>query len=210
MDISNLKYDQNGLIPAVVQDFFTGKMLMLAYMNEESLEISLKEKATCFWSRSRQELWRKGETSGNKQHIVSIAADCDSDSLLVKVIPDGPACHTGEVSCFFNELYSDSERMDFTLHDLYALLKGRKDTMPEGSYTTYLFREGVDKILKKIGEETTEVVIAAKNNDQELIYEISDLCYHTLVLMVEKGITLRDIYTELAGRQIVDKKEKQK
>ena len=208
--IDSLKFDDKGLIPAVVQDFFTGEVLTVAYMNRESLNITLKEKTTCFWSRSRQELWRKGETSGNRQHIVSIKADCDCDALVVRVIKDGPACHTGAESCFFNLLYADDERSDFSTDALYDLIAGRKTTMQEGSYTTYLFQKGLDKILKKVGEESTEVIIgAAKQSKEETIYEISDLAYHILVLMVEMGISPDDIRKELDSRHVIDHKVKQ-
>ena len=207
--INSLKFDANGLIPAVVQDHFTGKVLTVAYMNRESLEISMREGMTCFWSRSRQELWRKGETSGNRQHIVSITADCDRDALVVRVIKDGPACHLGTDSCF-NEKIFESETPEFSLDGLYEMLVGRKVEGKEGSYTTYLFSKGKEKILKKVGEECTEVVIGAmKDSKDETIYEISDLAYHVLVLMIEMGISLNDIRTELASRHIVDKKVKQ-
>lgn len=210
IDINTLKFDENGLIPAIVQEASTGRVLTLAYMNRESLEISIREQATCFWSRSRQELWRKGETSGNTQRIVSITADCDGDALVVKVVKAGPACHTGEESCFFQPVWEAEQSGEFSIDNLYALLQGRKRDKPEGSYTTYLFEKGDDKILKKVGEECTEVVIAAKNNDNaELVYEIADLCYHTMVLMVQKGISVDDIRAELASRHIVDKKVKQ-
>lgn len=210
INIDTLKFDKDGLIPAVVQDFFTGRVLTLAYMNRASLEISLRERATCFWSRSRGELWRKGETSGNTQRIVAITADCDRDALVVEVIKAGPACHTGSESCFFEPIYRDEEARKFSIDELYALLEGRKRDKPEGSYTTYLFAKGDDKILKKVGEECTEVVIAAKNNDNaELVYEIADLCYHTMVLMVQKGIGLDVVRAELDSRHIVDKKVKQ-
>ena len=209
--IENLKFDDKGLIPAIVIDYYTKEVLTLAYMNKESLNISIKEEKTCFYSRSRQELWRKGETSGNYQHIQSIKSDCDNDALIVEVIKDGPACHTGKESCFFNEVYSKEDYKDFSIDKLYALIKGRKTNQTEGSYTTYLFNSGIDKILKKVGEECTEVIIGAKNDSKkETIYEISDLLYHTLVLMVEKGITINDIKEELASRSIIDKKEKQK
>ncbi len=208
-DINSLKFDKDGLIPAVVQDFYTKEVLTVAYMNRESLEISLKEKKTCFFSRSRQELWRKGETSGNFQHIVSIVADCDKDSLTVQVIKDGPACHTGSESCFFNPVYKDEDTEEFSIDGLYALLQGRKKELPEGSYTTYLFSKGMDKILKKIGEESTEVIIGAKNSREEAVYEIADLTYHVMVLMVEMGISLDDIRKELAGRHVIDHKVKQ-
>ena len=205
----NLKFDEKGLIPAVVQDHFTGKVLTVAYMNRESLEISMREGMTCFWSRSRQELWRKGETSGNRQHIVSITADCDRDALVVRVIKDGPACHLGTDSCF-NEKIFESDTAEFSLDGLYEMLVGRKVEGKEGSYTTYLFSKGKEKILKKVGEECTEVVIGAmKDSREETIYEISDLAYHVLVLMIEMGISLNDIRKELASRHIVDKKIKQ-
>lgn len=208
--ISKLKFDEKGLIPAVVQDFYTKQVLTVAYMNEESLKISIEEKMTCFWSRSRQELWRKGETSGNRQHIVSITADCDCDALVVSVIKDGPACHTGSESCFYEALYADDERSEFSLDGLYSLLLGRKQNMPEGSYTTYLFSKGTEKILKKVGEESSEVLIGAMKNDKsETIYEISDLAYHVLVLMVQMGITVNDIRDELGSRHVIDKKVKQ-
>lgn len=207
--INTLKFDEKGLIPAVVQDHFTGKVLTVAYMNRESLEISMREGMTCFWSRSRQELWRKGETSGNRQHIVSITADCDRDALVVRVIKDGPACHLGTDSCFNDKIF-ESETPEFSLDGLYEMLVGRKVEGKEGSYTTYLFSKGKEKILKKVGEECTEVVIGAmKDSKEETIYEISDLAYHVLVLMIEMGISLNDIRTELASRHIVDKKIKQ-
>lgn len=208
--ISKLKFDDKGLIPAVVQDFYTGEVLTVAYMNKESLKISLEEKMTCFFSRSRQELWRKGETSGHRQHIVSIKADCDYDALVVKVIKDGPACHTGNNTCFFNLIYKSAEQNDFSIDALYKLIEGRKTEMKEGSYTTYLFTKGIDKIMKKVGEECTEVIIgAAKNSKEETIYEISDLAYHILVLMVEMGISLDDIRKELDSRHVIDHKVKQ-
>lgn len=206
--LEKLKFDEKGLIPAVVQDFYTGEVLTVAYMNRESLEITLNEKTTCFYSRSRQELWRKGETSGNRQHVVNIKADCDFDALVVKVIKDGPACHTGEESCFFNSLFGEDTA--FSLDGLYQLIMNRKIEQTEGSYTTYLFQKGKEKILKKIGEESCEVVIGAmKNSKEETIYEISDLAYHILVLMAEMGITVANIKTELASRHVVDKKVKQ-
>ncbi len=208
--IDKLKFDKNGLIPVVVQDFFTDEVLTLAYMNRESLGISIEEKTTCFYSRSRQTLWRKGETSGNKQHIVRIKADCDFDALVVKVIKEGPACHTGAESCFFNLLYDDDTNPEFTVDKLYDLIKGRKTNPKEGSYTSYLFEKGLDKILKKVGEESTEVIIgAAKHSEKETIFEISDVTYHLLVLMVEMGISPDDIRKELASRHIVDHKVKQ-
>ena len=210
-DITKLKFDDKGLIPAIVIDDESGKLLTLAYMNEESLRISLEEKKTCFWSRSRQELWRKGETSGNFQHIVSITADCDLDALEVRVRKDGPACHTGSESCFFNEVFvNDGEPAAFTYEGLYGLLEGRKSSPKEGSYTSYLFDKGIDKILKKVGEECTEVIIAGKADDKrETVYEIADLAYHVMVLMVEMGISPDDIKKELASRHVIDKKVKQ-
>ena len=209
MDINTLKFDEKGLIPAIVVDAETKKVLTLAYMNKESLDISLREGKTCFWSRSRQELWRKGETSGNYQYIQSITADCDSDALVVMVKKDGPACHTGKDSCFNNTFFGDAP-VNFSVTSLYKKLLGRKEQMPEGSYTTYLFEKGIDKILKKIGEESTEVIVAAKGNDKkETIYELADLMYHSLVLMVEMGITVEDVECELASRDIIEHKVKQ-
>ena len=205
-----LKFDENGLIPAIVQDYYTKEVLTLAYMNEESLKISLKEKRTCFYSRSRQTLWRKGETSGNVQHIVSIKADCDQDALVIEVIKDGPACHTGANSCFFNPVYEDPDATPFSIDELYDLLVGRKTEKKEGSYTTYLFEKGKEKILKKVGEECTEVIIGAmKGSKEEPVFEIADLCYHVMVLMVNESITPDDIRRELAGRHVVDHKVKQ-
>lgn len=210
LDINKLKFDEAGLIPAVVVDETTKKVLTVAYMNRESLEISMEKKLTCFFSRSRQELWLKGETSGNLQHIVSITADCDNDSLVVVVKPDGPACHTGSYSCFTKEVFQNPDLHEFSLEGLYELLEGRKKDKPEGSYTTYLFEKGIDKILKKVGEESTEVIIAGKANDRaETIYEIADLAYHVMVLMVEMGISVEDIHRELASRHIIDHKVKQ-
>ena len=210
MKIDELKFDEKGLIPAIVKDYYSGKVLTLAYMNRESLEISLREKKTCFYSRSRQELWLKGETSGNYQNIVNISADCDKDALVVEVIKDGPACHKGSDSCFTELLYGErAENDSYSLSRLEELLKERKEKMPEGSYTTYLFEKGIDKILKKIGEETTEVIVGAKNSKEETVYEIADLCYHTLVLMVEMGISVDEIKKELASRHVIEKKVKQ-
>ena len=210
INIDELKFDERGLIPAIVQDAHTNRVLTLAYMNRESLEISMKEKKTCFWSRSRKELWRKGETSGNFQHIVSITADCDNDALVVRVNPDGPACHLGTESCFENPVWADDEASDFTIDGLMKMLEGRKRDLPEGSYTTYLFQKGLDKILKKVGEESTEVIIAAKAEDKaETIYEIADLAYHVMVLMLQSGITLNEIRDELASRHVIDHKVKQ-
>ncbi len=209
-DIETLKFDQNGLIPAIVVDAISGKVLTLAYMNRESLAISMEKGLTCFWSRSRQELWLKGETSGNYQHIVSITADCDGDALVVKVEKDGPACHKGTDSCFEDVIWQSDERHEFSLASLMKLIEGRKTEKKEGSYTTYLFEKGIDKILKKVGEECTEVIIAAKADDRaETIYEISDLVYHTMVLMIQQGISLEDIHRELASRHVIDHKVKQ-
>lgn len=210
MNLDALKFDEKGLIPAVVVDVQTRKVLTVAYMNRESLEISIKEKRTCFWSRSRQELWRKGETSGNVQHIVSITADCDKDALTVLVQKEGPACHTGADSCFNEVVWENDELHDFTLQALMTLIEGRKTNKQEGSYTTYLFEKGLDKILKKVGEESTEVIIAAKDHDKgETIYEVADLTYHVMVMMIEMGISLEDIYKELASRHVIDHKVKQ-
>ena len=209
-DINQLKFDEKGLIPAIVVDAFTKKVLTLAYMNKESLKISMEKGLTCFYSRSRQELWLKGETSGNYQHIVSITADCDRDALTVVVEKDGPACHKGTDSCFNETVWQAEDKSEFSLDGLYDLLVGRKTNMPENSYTTYLFSKGLDKILKKVGEECTEVIIAAKDNDKkETIYEIADLAYHVMVLMVENGISVNDIRKELASRHIIDHKVKQ-
>ena len=209
MNLDELKFDEKGLIPAIVVDDETGKVLTLAYMNRESLAISMEKKLTCFWSRSRQELWLKGETSGNYQHIVSITADCDGDALEVRVKKDSPACHTGAESCFHNPVLGEQTEK-FKLEGLYQLLLSRKKELPEGSYTTYLFQKGLDKILKKVGEESTEVIIAGKAEDKaETIYEIADLAYHVLVLMVQMGISVEDIRAELASRHIIDHKVKQ-
>ena len=210
IDLDTLKFDEKGLIPAIVVDAESKKVLTLAYMNRESLEISMQEGRTCFFSRSRQELWRKGETSGNVQHIVSITADCDRDALTVEVIKDGPACHLGTDSCFSNPVFRSDLPEPFTLEGLMKLLEGRKTEKKEGSYTTYLFEKGIDKILKKVGEETTEVIVAGKGGDKrETIYEIADLTYHVMVLMIEMGISLEDIHKELASRHVIDHKVKQ-
>ena len=210
INIDELKFDEKGLIPAIVVDAVSKRVLTLAYMNRESLEISIEKGLTCFWSRSRQELWLKGETSGNYQHIVSITADCDKDALTVVVEPDGPACHLGTDSCFENPLYQSEDRHEFSYGGLMKLIEGRKTDEKEGSYTTYLFQKGLDKILKKIGEESTEVIIAAKAEDKkETVYEIADLAYHVMVLMVEAGISLEDIHNELASRHVIDHKVKQ-
>ncbi len=210
VNIDQLKFDERGLIPAIVVDAASRRVLTLAYMSRESLRLSMEKELTCFFSRSRQELWLKGETSGNYQHIVSITADCDKDALEVVVEPDGPACHLGTFSCFENPVWQSGTRNDFTLEGLYQLLEGRKRDMPEGSYTSYLFEKGLDKILKKVGEECTEVIIAGKAEDRrETVYEIADLCYHVLVLMVQLGIPLADVQKELASRHIIDHKVKQ-
>lgn len=210
VQIEELKFDKNGLIPAIVVDALTKEVLTLAYMNKESLAITLEKGLTCFYSRSREKLWLKGETSGNYQHVLSITADCDKDALVVKVEKDGPACHTGAESCFFNPLYVDEEKHEFSLRGLYDLLLERKEKMPQGSYTTYLFEKGLDKILKKVGEESTEVIIAGKAKDKkETVYEIADLAYHLMVLMVEAGITVDEVQAELASRHIIDHKIKQ-
>ena len=210
LNIDELKFDENGLIPAIVTDAKTKKVLTLAYMNRESLKISMEKGLTCFWSRSRGELWLKGETSGNYQHIVSITADCDRDALVVMVEKDGPACHTGTESCFNDLVWESDERHEFSLEGLIKLIEGRKIEKKEGSYTTYLFEKGLDKILKKVGEESTEVIIAAKAEDKkETIYEIADLAYHVMVLMIQAGISLEDIHDELASRHVVDHKVKQ-
>lgn len=210
MDLSKVKFDDKGLVPVVVQDFFTKQVLTLAYMNRESLEITLAEKRTCFYSRSRGCLWRKGESSGNTQRLVRLYLDCDGDALTAEVIKAGPACHTGAESCFFEKLFDDAAQQDFDIGTLYDMILGRKQTMPEGSYTTYLFAKGREKILKKVGEECTEVVIGAmKDSREETVYEISDLAYHVLVLMVQMNISVADIVGELASRHVIDKKVKQ-
>ncbi|MDE7390768.1 MAG: bifunctional phosphoribosyl-AMP cyclohydrolase/phosphoribosyl-ATP diphosphatase HisIE [Lachnospiraceae bacterium] len=210
INIDELKFDEKGLIPAVVIDDDSKKVLTVAYMNRESLEISMKEGKTCFWSRSRQELWRKGETSGNFQHIVKIQTDCDKDALTVYVKKDGPACHLGTDSCFNDDVYVSDELHSFSLESLMEMLVGRKLEKKEGSYTTYLFEKGIDKILKKVGEECTEVIIAAKDDDKkETVYEIADLAYHVMVMMIEMGISLEDVHNELASRHVIDHKVKQ-
>ncbi len=209
-DIETLKFDDKGLIPAVVVDSATKKVLTVAYMNRESLAISMEKGLTCFWSRSRQELWLKGDTSGNHQHIVSITADCDRDALMVEVVKDGPACHLGTDSCFNEVIFEGETAPAFQYQALYDMLRGRKDTPKEGSYTTYLFEKGVDKILKKVGEECTEVIISAKDNDKaNTLYELGDLAYHAMVLMVEMGLTLDELKAELASRHVIDHKVKQ-
>ena len=210
MNLDELKFDEKGLIPAIVVDDETEKVLTLAYMNRESLKISMEKGLTCFFSRSRQELWLKGETSGNYQHIVSITADCDGDALVVMVEPEGPACHLGTTSCFENPIFRSENRKEFSYQALFELIRGRKAEKKEGSYTTYLFEKGLDKILKKVGEESTEVIIAAKAQDRaETVYEIADLAYHVMVLMIEAGIDLEDIHRELSSRHVIDHKIKQ-
>ncbi len=210
VDIEELKFDENGLIPAIVVDAVSKRVLTLAYMNKESLGISMEKELSCFYSRSRQKLWLKGETSGNYQHIISITADCDRDALVVLVEPDGPACHLGTFSCFEYPVFESSERQEFSYEQLMELIRGRKEEKKEGSYTSYLFEKGLDKILKKVGEESAEVVIAAKNEDKrETVYEIADLAYHVMVLMTEAGISLEDVFRELASRHVIDKKVKQ-
>jgi len=215
----NLKFDEKGLIPAIVQDHNTGQVLTLAYMNKDSLEITIKEGRTCFWSRSRNELWRKGSTSGNYQKVVSIKADCDKDALVIEVIKNGPACHTGKESCFFNEVFNgnrsktdrkNSLEKEFSWQELYEIISQRRENPREGSYTSYLFEMGMEKILKKIGEESTEVIIAAgKKDKEETVYEIADLAYHIMVMMSEMEIEPKEITTELAERHVIDKKKKQ-
>ena len=210
LNIDELKFDEKGLIPAIVVDAKSKKVLTLAYMNRESLAISMEKGLTCFWSRSRNELWLKGETSGNYQHIVSITADCDGDALVVMVEKDGPACHTGADSCFNDVVYESEDLHEFSYAGVMELIAGRKTNPKDGSYTTYLFNKGIDKILKKVGEECTEVIIAGKANDKkETVYEIADLCYHVMVLMIEMGISLDDIFDELASRHVIDHKVKQ-
>ena len=210
LKIEDLKFDEKGLIPAVVVDTYSKKVLTVAYMNKESLQISMDEGRTCFWSRSRQELWRKGDTSGNVQHIVSIVADCDRDALTVEVVKEGPACHLGTEACFNDVVYLNPAYHQFSIDGLYEMLEGRKKNMPEGSYTTYLFQKGLDKTLKKAGEEPTEVIIAGKAEDKaETIYEIADLTYHVLVLMAQMGISVEEVKKELASRHVLDHKVKQ-
>ena len=210
LNIDQLKFDEKGLIPAIVVDAQSKKVLTLAYMSRESLEISMREGRTCFWSRSRRELWRKGETSGNVQRIVDITTDCDRDALVVRVDKAGPACHLGTDSCFNDRVFEDGEGEPFSVQGLYALLEGRRAALPEGSYTTYLFQKGADKILKKVGEECTEVIIAGKAGDKrETVYEIGDLMYHVMVLMVEMGISVAEVLAELASRHVIDHKVKQ-
>ena len=210
INIDELKFDEKGLIPAIVVDAITKRVLSLAYMSRESLKISMEKELTCFWSRSRNELWLKGDTSGNYQHIVSITADCDKDALVVVVEPDGPACHLGTTSCFENPVFQSEDRHEFSYEGLMELIRGRKTEKKEGSYTTYLFEKGIDKILKKVGEECTEVIIAGKADDKkEAVYEIADLAYHVMVMMIQMGISLEDIHKELASRHVIDHKVKQ-
>ncbi len=210
IDINELGFDEKGLIPVIVQDYYSKQVLTLAYMNRKALEITLAEGRTCFWSRSRQELWRKGETSGNFQKIVSITVDCDKDALNVEVIKDGPACHTGSESCFFEPVYVAEDTTPFSYEALYKMIEGRKTDPKEGSYTSYLFDKGIEKIMKKVGEESTEVIIAATKGDrEETIYEVADLAYHVMVMMAERGIALKDLTSELAKRHVIDHKVKQ-
>lgn len=210
IDINELGFDEKGLIPVIVQDYYSKQVLTLAYMNRKALEITLSEGRTCFWSRSRQELWRKGETSGNFQKIVSITVDCDKDALNVEVIKDGPACHTGSESCFFEPVYVAEDTTPFSYEALYKMIEGRKTDPKEGSYTSYLFDKGIEKIMKKVGEESTEVIIAATKGDrEETIYEVADLAYHVMVMMAERGIALKDLTSELAKRHVIDHKVKQ-
>lgn len=210
IDINELGFDEKGLIPVIVQDYYSKQVLTLAYMNRKALEITLAEGRTCFWSRSRQELWRKGETSGNFQKIVSITVDCDKDALNVEVIKEGPACHTGSESCFFEPVYVAEDTTPFSYEALYKMIEGRKTDPKEGSYTSYLFDKGIEKIMKKVGEESTEVIIAATKGDrEETIYEVADLAYHVMVMMAERGIALKDLTSELAKRHVIDHKVKQ-
>lgn len=203
IDIAKLTFDENGLIPAIVQDEKTGEVLTLAYMNEEAITRTVETKETWFFSRSRGELWHKGETSGNTQQVVRLQQDCDKDALLVQVAPEGPACHTGNRSCFFETVWEEMGDSRTVIHDLVLKIKERKENPVDGAYTTYLFREGIDKILKKVGEESAEVIIGAKNNDkQELVWEISDLIYHTLVLMEVTGVDIADLKAELFKRHL--------
>lgn len=201
--INTLKFDEKGLIPVVVQDVDTKEVLMLAYMNKESMKKTLRDKKATYYSRSREELWTKGEISGNTQHVVGFYYDCDKDTILLIVKQKGVACHTGNYSCFFNKIFCDEKiSNNELLKRLYELIEDRKNNPKEGSYTNYLFDKGLDKILKKVGEESAEVIIGAKNeNKNEMIYEISDLVYHVLVLMVNSNIKIEDIKDELQGRE---------
>ena len=198
---NEIKFDEKGLIAAIAQDYITNEVLMAAYMNKEALEITLKEKRVCYFSRSRNCLWRKGETSGHIQHLKGLSYDCDADAILLKVDQVGNACHTGAYSCFFNKVYEEDITDKSIINKVYCQIQNRKDNPKEGSYTNYLFNEGLDKILKKVGEESSEVIIAAKNNrKEELIYEICDLIYHSLVLMVSEGVTINELQKELTKR----------
>lgn len=210
IDISNVKFDEKGLVSCVVQDYYTKQVLMLAYMNRESLIKTMETGLATFYSRSRQELWTKGATSGNLQHVVELRLDCDGDAIVAEVKKDGPACHTGNESCFYRDLFVGNDMKPFSIEGLYELIKGRKTNPKEGSYTTYLFNRGIDKILKKVGEECTEVIIEGKaGNRQAAIYELADLYYHALVMMVEMDILPKDVFEELANRHVLDKKIKQ-
>lgn len=205
--LNNIKFDENGLIPAIIQDAKTGDVLMLAYMNETSLQKTIETKETWFYSRSRQALWHKGETSGNTQKVEQIKLDCDADSLLIQVTPNGPACHTGECTCFFHHVDGDTSTRA-VIHTIVDTIEQRKQQPVEGAYTTYLFNEGIDKVLKKVGEEAAEVIIGAKNNDKEEIkWEIADLVYHTLVLMNMTDVTITDIKNVLYERHLAKKEE---
>lgn len=201
--ISKLKFDDNGLIPAIIQDYTDGRVLMLAYMNEQSLRKTMETGQTYFYSRSRNELWHKGETSGHFQNVKGISYDCDADALLIQVEQIGAACHTGHRSCFFNTVTEQPDTAEEdVLAELYDVIVDRKNNPKEGSYTDYLFEKGIDKILKKVGEESAEVIIAAKNGVyDEVRWEVADLFYHVLVLLVQQGMTLDDIYAELKGRR---------
>lgn len=199
--LDEIKFDDKGLVVAVAQDYITNEVLMVAYMNKEALEITLQENKACYFSRSRQSLWRKGETSGHTQNLKGLYYDCDADAILMKVEQIGCACHTGAYSCFFNKVYEENITDQSILNKVYNQIINRKENPVEGSYTNYLFDKGLDKILKKVGEETSEVIIGAKNkNKDELVYELSDLIYHSLVLMVSEGVTIDDIKKELTKR----------
>lgn len=199
--ISKIKFNEDGLIPAIAQDVNNGTVLMLAYMNEEAIKKTLSEKIVHYYSRSRQKLWKKGETSGNIQKLRGFYYDCDADTILLKVEQIGVACHTGQYSCFFNEVYEEEVKSEDMLKKLYGIINNRKENPEEGSYTNYLFDKGLDKILKKVGEEASEVIIGAKNKDKnELVYELSDLVYHTMVLMINEGVSIEDIKEELSKR----------
>lgn len=207
--LTKIKYDENGLIPAIVQDANSGKVLMLAYMNEQALEKTLETKETWFYSRSRQELWHKGATSGNRQTVKQIALDCDEDALLVTVEPHGPACHTGEESCFFQPIEAKLDERREVIHHLIDIIEERRTNPIEGSYTNYLFTEGIDKVLKKVGEEASEVIIGAKNNDKEEIkWEVADLVYHTLVLLNMTDVSINDIKDVLYERHMTKKEDR--